>query len=378
MNKIATLRTNETAVRVATPPLVTLRGVDKVFANEVTALKGLDLDIQGGRVSLPARAFRLRKVHGPAAAVGTDRADARRDYLADEMSGTRLRVSGADADAMVRRVHQRLAAAASRRRVEGKGPAARRRGAGAGWARRLRQGLPAPAVRRDEDAGVDRPRPGDPADGPVDGRAVRRPRRDHPPQAQRRSGGAAVGARGDSRVRDPFGVRERLSFGPDRGDGGAAGTRGRGNHGRSADRVAPGGVPAVQGVRRHLRPNFGGAPCRDGRQAAEDARGRRCRESRRLRRLRGSGPDAGSGAVRLGGAGPLFRRPVLSLAGAEPHHRHPHHRLADALGLALGDAVDYAQGAPDRRHRQRRRWLLFSPSRGSSSARSIRSRSPCR
>src|ERR1700728_3277066 len=48
MNKIATLRTNETAVRVATPPLVTLRGVDKVFANEVTALRGLDLDIQAG------------------------------------------------------------------------------------------------------------------------------------------------------------------------------------------------------------------------------------------------------------------------------------------------------------------------------------------
>ena len=48
MNKIATLRTNETAVRVTSPPLVKLRGVDKVFANEVTALKGLDLDIQAG------------------------------------------------------------------------------------------------------------------------------------------------------------------------------------------------------------------------------------------------------------------------------------------------------------------------------------------
>src|SRR5271167_675502 len=48
MNKIATLRTNETAVRVATPPLVTLRGVDKVFANEVTALRGLDLNIRAG------------------------------------------------------------------------------------------------------------------------------------------------------------------------------------------------------------------------------------------------------------------------------------------------------------------------------------------
>jgi len=48
MNKIATLRTNETAVRVATPPLVTLRGVDKIFANQVTALKGLELNIHAG------------------------------------------------------------------------------------------------------------------------------------------------------------------------------------------------------------------------------------------------------------------------------------------------------------------------------------------
>jgi NitT/TauT family transport system ATP-binding protein len=43
MNTMATLR-NETAVRLAKPTLVTLRGV----ANNVTALKGLDLDIQAG------------------------------------------------------------------------------------------------------------------------------------------------------------------------------------------------------------------------------------------------------------------------------------------------------------------------------------------
>jgi NitT/TauT family transport system ATP-binding protein len=48
MNKIATLRTNETAVRVAAPPLVTLRGVHKVFANQVLALEGLDLDVRAG------------------------------------------------------------------------------------------------------------------------------------------------------------------------------------------------------------------------------------------------------------------------------------------------------------------------------------------
>jgi NitT/TauT family transport system ATP-binding protein len=48
MNTIAPLRTNETAVRVAPPPLVTLRGVHKVFANQVLALEGLDLDIRAG------------------------------------------------------------------------------------------------------------------------------------------------------------------------------------------------------------------------------------------------------------------------------------------------------------------------------------------
>jgi NitT/TauT family transport system ATP-binding protein len=48
MNEMATLTTNEIQVRQAPPPLVTLRGVDKVFANHVTALSGLNLDIRAG------------------------------------------------------------------------------------------------------------------------------------------------------------------------------------------------------------------------------------------------------------------------------------------------------------------------------------------
>jgi NitT/TauT family transport system ATP-binding protein len=35
-------------VRAVAPPLVTLRGVDKVFANQVTALCGLDLEVRAG------------------------------------------------------------------------------------------------------------------------------------------------------------------------------------------------------------------------------------------------------------------------------------------------------------------------------------------
>src|ERR1700735_5047489 len=49
MNEMATLTTTKAAaIQVAPPPLVTLRGVHKVFANQVTALEGLDLDIRAG------------------------------------------------------------------------------------------------------------------------------------------------------------------------------------------------------------------------------------------------------------------------------------------------------------------------------------------
>ena len=49
MTKIATVTSSETVpARAPASPLVTLRGVDKVFANKVAALKGLDLDIYRG------------------------------------------------------------------------------------------------------------------------------------------------------------------------------------------------------------------------------------------------------------------------------------------------------------------------------------------
>ena len=126
----------------------------------------------GGRVSLLAGAVGLRQVDGFAVAGGPHGADAGRDCLARELPGTGLRVSGADADAVVRRVHQRVAAVAPCRSVERKGSAADRRGARASRAGWFRQGVSAPAIRRHEDASVDRPRPGDAADGPPDGRAV--------------------------------------------------------------------------------------------------------------------------------------------------------------------------------------------------------------
>ena len=99
------------------------------------------------RVPVAARPFRLRQVDGAAAADGPRRADPRRNRLELRSSRIRLRVPGADADALVGRVHQRLAAAAAHGRVKDKARAADRGGAGAGRAVRLRQGLSAPACR---------------------------------------------------------------------------------------------------------------------------------------------------------------------------------------------------------------------------------------
>ena len=48
MNKTVVLPSSETATRIDVAPLVTLRGVHKVFVNQVTALAGLDLDIRSG------------------------------------------------------------------------------------------------------------------------------------------------------------------------------------------------------------------------------------------------------------------------------------------------------------------------------------------
>ena len=79
----------------------------------------------------------------------------------------------------------------SRRERAGEG----RGGAGEGRPLRLRQGLPARTVRRHEDARLDRPRARHPPGAAADGRAVRRARRDHPHQTQRRSRRAQVRTR---------------------------------------------------------------------------------------------------------------------------------------------------------------------------------------
>ncbi len=128
-----------------------------------------------------------------------------------------------------------------------------------GRPRRLRQGLSARIVGRHEDARLDRPRAGDAAGDAADGRAVRRARRDHPHQAQRRSRRAQMRTRRDRRVRHPFGLRERLSLRPHRRHGAAARPGRRRDQGARAA-AARRGIPPRRRLRRQLPRDFA-APC---------------------------------------------------------------------------------------------------------------------
>ena len=101
MNKIATFATKEPAVRHERPSLVSLKGVDKAFANHVTALAGLNLEIKAGEFlallgpSGCGKSTVLRLLAGLCAPTR-----ARSHGLADR-PGFELRVPGAHADALV-------------------------------------------------------------------------------------------------------------------------------------------------------------------------------------------------------------------------------------------------------------------------------------
>ena len=136
-------------------------------------------------------------------------------------------------------------------------------GARDGRARAFRRCLSARALRRHEDARLDRARPDHQAEASPHGRAVRRARRDHPLQAQQRSSASVGEVRLDGHLRHPLGLRVRLSVRADRGDGGAAGAGLQ----RAQDRgplPARGGVPHLGGLQRVLPADLGGAARRHG------------------------------------------------------------------------------------------------------------------
>src|SRR6185437_14305805 len=175
----------------------------------------------------------------------------------------RLRVPGADADAVGEcRGECTAAAAACPRRRDQNG-----RGGGAG-ARprrscRFLAGLSARTVRRHEDARLDRARAGDRAAAAVDGRAVRRARRDHPLPAQQRPAGALARAQAHGDLRHPFGFRIGLSVAAHRGHDAAPRPRVCGTGDRRA-LSARRALPHLGGVRRLLPQGVGSPGAGDG------------------------------------------------------------------------------------------------------------------
>ena len=80
--------------RHADPPVVSLRGVGKVFGTGTLALDGLDLDVRERRVPVAARPVGLRQVDGAAHHRGLERAVARHRHLAGRRRGRRPRSIG--------------------------------------------------------------------------------------------------------------------------------------------------------------------------------------------------------------------------------------------------------------------------------------------
>src|SRR5262249_22946812 len=104
----------------------------------------------------------------------------------------------------------------------------------------VRARVPARALGRDEDAGLDRPRPGDEPGAAAAGRALCGARRDHSLQAQRGPVAPLAGAALDGGVRDAQRLRVRVPLAPRRGDDAAA----RPDHRRRAHR--PGLSPDLE------------------------------------------------------------------------------------------------------------------------------------
>ena len=272
-----------------------------------------------------------------------------------ERKPDRLRVPGADADAVGQRIQQcllplKLKGVRGAKAAHGPRPRARpRRLAG------IRPRLSARIVGRHAHARLDRARAGHRAGAAVDGRAVRRARRDHALQAQQRSAAGLAGAAHHGGIRHPFGLRVGLSVEPHRGDGGAAGPR---LH-RAYDRRALSARPRFPHLGRlcgALPPHVGsaGASHGGGRRAHEAAQQLSARE-RRDRVLRIALPIVVLAlglalwelVVRIETSRPMCcRRP--------PHRADAGHRLGSTVPFAPRHACNHSRGLFARGGRRRR------------------------
>ena len=200
------------------------------------------------------------------------------------------------------------------------GRRARRRRAPAGRARRLRACLSARALRRHEDARLDRARAGHRAGAPADGRAVRGARRDHPLQAQRRPASRSGARSSKTVVFVTHSVFESVYLSAaHRGDDAAARPRVH----RTADRRALSarqGLPHLGGIRSAvpagLRGAGGGAPPRQAHEREQRSRHARAQPRRGCAAHPAAGRGAGARRAGLGPGRAAARYPALCAAGA--------------------------------------------------------------
>ncbi len=212
----------------ARDPLLRLRHVGKTYGSGTVALADIDLDVAAGEFvtllgpSGCGKSTVLRLVAGLATpSSGTIEWSGARRRVGIEPD--RIRLPGTDADAVGERRRQCRASAAARRRRARGDRDARRGSARPRRPRRVLRRLSARALRRDEDARVDRARARHAAASAAAGRALCGAGRDHALPAQQRSAAALAQRRLDRPLRHAQRLRGGLPLEPHRRDGDASG-----------------------------------------------------------------------------------------------------------------------------------------------------------